>query len=107
MDPLTFIVEKGQMGLAIGKSGQTLKRVEQTLKKTIRLIEFDEDIAQFIRNAIYPLHKLTIIQNDRSILIKGDDTKTKALLIGRERSSLKKLNELVNRHFQIDEIVVQ
>jgi N utilization substance protein A len=105
-DKITFIIEKGNMGLAIGKHGKNLKRVENAIKKTIRAIEFDEDVRQFIKNYAYPLRELEIVENDNIIQIKGKDTKTKALLIGRDKANLKKMINIVNRYFSIQDITV-
>lgn len=105
-DSLLFIVESGKMGLAIGKEGRTLTRLENTFKKPVKLIEYSEDVPQFIRNAVKPLFKFDIEVQEKKIIIKGHDTKTKGLLIGREHANLKRLQELVKRHFDIEDIVV-
>ena len=105
-EKITFVVEKGNMGLAIGKQGKNLKRVESTIKKPIRAIEFDEDIRQFIKNYCYPLKDLEVEQNDKNINIIGKDTKTKALLIGRDRVNLKKMLNIVSRYFEVRDITV-
>ena len=105
-DKLTFIVENGQMGLAIGKQGVHLKRVESALKKNIRVIEFDENIGKFVKHCTYPLKNFTVEEDNGIVKIIGDDTKTKGLLIGRDRANLKKLNLIVSRFFQIKEIIV-
>ena len=94
------------MGLAIGKQGKNLKRVENAIKKPIRVIEFDEDVKQFIKNYAYPLRDLEIEQIDKKINIKGKDTKTKAMLIGRDRVNLKKMINTVSRYFKVEDITV-
>ena len=92
---ILFIIEKGNMGLAIGKGGSNLRRVENALKKSIKAIEYDDNIIQFIKHYVFPLRKMQIEQEGKIIKIKGQDMKTKGLLIGRERSNLRKMNDIV------------
>jgi transcription termination/antitermination protein NusA len=105
-EQILFVVEKGNMGLAIGKGGQNLKRVQNVLNKTIRVIEFDEDIEQFIKNYSYPLRELIVQKENKIIKIRGKDTKTKGLLIGREKTNLKRMINIINRYFDIDDVIV-
>ena len=105
-ETLTIIVEPGKMGLAIGKEGRTLTRLENTFKKQVKLIEYSEDVGQFIRNAVKPLFKFDVEVQEKKVIIKGHDTKTKGLLIGREHANLNRLKELVKRHFDVEDIVV-
>jgi transcription termination/antitermination protein NusA len=105
-EKITFIIDKGSMGLAIGKHAQTLNRIESLLKKPVKMIEFDEDVIEFIRHIVFPINMFEISIEGKIITIKGHDTKTKGILIGRERSNLKKLLRTVKRFFDIDEIKV-
>jgi len=102
----TFIVEKGQMGLAIGRGGSNLKRVERAMKKQVKVIEFDEDITKFIRNYVFPINKIEVKFENKLVEIKGQDTKTRAFLIGRDKSNLKRMISVVKRFFDIDDISV-
>ncbi|MDO8480963.1 MAG: NusA-like transcription termination signal-binding factor [Nanoarchaeota archaeon] len=105
-ETLLFIVEPGKMGLAIGKEGRTLARLENTFKKPVKLVEYAETVEPFIRNIVKPLFKFDVETQEKKVVIKGHDTKTKGLLIGREHANLKKLVELVQRHFDVEDIVV-
>jgi transcription termination/antitermination protein NusA len=105
-DKIIFIIEKGNMGLAIGKHGSNLRRVEGVLKKPLRIIEFDENASQFIKNYTYPINSFEVEQNEKIITLKGRDTKTKAMLIGRDRANLKKMLGIVKRFFDIEDINV-
>lgn len=105
-ETITFIIEAGQMGLAIGKQGKSLKRVEQLLKKPVKLVEFSPEIEQFIRHAVKPLTRFEVAVDGKKVIIKGEDTKTKGLLIGRDRANLNKLLSLLKRYFDVEDIKV-
>ena len=103
---LIFIVQEGEMGKAIGKGGATIKRLENTLKRKIKIVEFSDDVKEFIRHYIFPLKVNEIAQEEETITITGPDTKTKGLLIGRDSKNLNQLLYMVKRYFKISSIKV-
>lgn len=102
---LLFIVEGNEIGKAIGKKGSNIKRLENMLNKRIKVVEFNPDVLQFIKNLLYPLQTSGIENNDDVISIQAD-TKTKSLIIGREQQNLKNLISIVKRFFDIQKIRV-
>lgn len=101
-----FVVAPGQMGKAIGKGGSTIKRIEQEFNKKIRVIEFNENLADFVRNIIAPLTVEEIVQEGNQVIIKDQHKKTKSLLIGRGGKNLILLNRAVQRFFNVEEVKV-
>ena len=76
------------------------------LKKKIKVVEFNSDVLQFIKNLLYPLQTTNIENNDGSVAITGPDTKTKALIIGRDKQNLNNLIAIVKRYFDVKDIKV-
>jgi N utilization substance protein A len=105
-DSILFIVHENEMGRAIGKSGSNIKRAENALKKKLRLVEFSNDILQFVQNLIYPFKAKEIKEEEGIITIYADDTKTRGMLIGRDRHNINSITEIVKRYFDITEIKV-
>ena len=105
-EKLIFIIEENEMGKAIGKNGINIKRMENMLKKKIKLVEFSSDVLQFVKNMIYPVEISDINQEDGILTIHGKDTSSKAMLIGRERQNINHLNGIVKRYFDVKEIEV-
>ena len=94
------------MGKAIGKGGANIKRLESALKKRIKVVEFNGDVLQFVRNFVYPA-EVAEIKNDGGIVtINGKDSNTRAMLIGRNHQSLKQLNDVAKRYFDVKEIKI-
>lgn len=103
---LIFIVEENEIGKAIGKRGSNVKRLESLLNKKIKIVEFSLDVKQFIRNFVMPLEVKDINEENNIITIFGFDTKTKGLLIGRDRKNLENLKDIVGRYFKVEDIRV-
>jgi len=106
-EQLIFIVEENEIGKAIGKKGSNVRRLEDLLKRKIKIVEFNPDIKQFIRNFVMPLQIKEVNEEDNKITITGFDTKTKGLLIGRERKNLENLKSVVKRYFDVEDIRVE
>ena len=103
-EQILFIVNENDMGKAIGKHGSNVKRIENMMKKKIRLVEFNDNIAQFVQNLIYPIKAKEIKEENGIVSIYCDDVKSKGMLIGRDRHNINFVNDVVKRHFGINEI---
>ncbi len=102
---ITFIVEPGYIGKAIGKNGSNIKAVERLIKKKIRLIEFSSDVLQFTKNII-PIKAKDIYMENNVLNISTNGIKDKGLLIGRNRKNLDELKFIVLKYFKIGSIKV-
>jgi len=105
-NPLTFVVEQNYIGRAIGKNGVNVKRLERMFNRKIKILEFNPEVLQFVKNVISPLKGDELSKKDNTIIINVKDNTTKALLIGRESQNLIKTTEIIKRYFEIDDIKI-
>lgn len=105
-DTIYFVVAAGEMGKAVGKGGVNIKKAQEELGKRIKVIEFKENVSDFVRSIIYPLVVETITEENGVVLIKDNNKKTKSLLIGRESRNLQLLNRAVKRFYNVEVKVV-
>ena len=105
-EDVIFVVHENEMGRAIGKQGSNIKRIEGILKKKIRLVESSNDVSQFVQNLIYPIRAKEIKEEDGLVTIYGNDTKTRGMLIGRDKHKINSINDIVKRYFEIKEVKV-
>ena len=105
-DTVYFVVGSGELGKAVGKGGSNIKKVQEELGKKIKVIEFRSNIADFVKNVIYPLKVEQVIEEEGIVKIKESSKKTKSLLIGRGGKNLKLINRAVKRFFNVSEVIV-
>ena len=105
---LMFVVDDASdMGQAIGRAGANIHALEKHLKRKIKIVAFDPELRGFVKNLIYPLHAKEIREEDGVLVIVGPDTKTKGLLIGRERQNLESFKAIIQRYFPIKDMKVE
>ena len=101
-----YVVETGDLGKAVGKGGVNIHRAQESLGKRVKVIEYRDNVIDFVRNIIYPLQVQEVAQEGETIIIKDSSTKTKSLLIGREGKNLKVLNRALKRFFKIEGVKI-
>ena len=110
MDRVIFIVNKGQMGLAIGKGGMTIRQLQNVVAKKVELVEYSDDASDFVRNILN-----SQMVNDVKITQRTDgskqavvlvDAKRKGVVVGKEGRNAEKARLLAKRYFQISSVLI-
>ncbi len=110
MDRVIFILNKGQMGLAIGKGGATIRQLQNVVARKVELVEYSEDASDFVRNMLNPQ-----MVNDVKITQRTDgskqavvlvDAKRKGVVVGKEGRNAEKARLLAKRYFQISNVLI-
>ncbi len=102
---MTFVVEDNLVGKAIGKQASNVRKLEDMLKRKIKILGFNQDPKKFLKNLLYPLQ--VEVEGDDVLIIKAQDSKTKAFAIGRNQSNIKNNLDIMNKYFkEIKEIKV-
>ena len=103
---LIFIVEPSEIGKAIGKGGANVRKIEGLLKHKIKVVAFDQQKAQFLRNFLYPIVNFDILEEADILKIKCGDLKTRGQIIGRNATALRLSEDILRRYFTLEKIVV-
>lgn len=110
MERVIFIVNKGHMGLAIGKGGATIKQLQNVVAKKVELVEYSDNASEFIRNILNSEMVNDIKINQRSDGSKQAvvfvDPKRKGVVVGREGRNAEKARLLAKRYFQISNVLI-
>lgn len=110
MERVIFIVNKGQMGLAIGKGGTTIRQLQNVVAKKVELVEYSDDPSEFIRNILNSDMINEVKMNERvdgtkqAVVIV--DAKKKGVVVGREGRNAEKARLLAKRYFQISNVLI-
>jgi N utilization substance protein A len=107
---LVYVVKQGDMGLAIGKNGESINRVKKAIDKPIELVEFSEDPVIFLKNAFGPVSVSSvniITKNGKRLAYVEVPNKEKGLAIGRSGKNIEKVKMLARRHHSIEDVILQ
>jgi transcription termination/antitermination protein NusA len=107
---LIFIVNKGQMGLAIGKRGATIQNIERVVKKPIEVVEWSDDPAEMVRNALDPSAVQEVRLTDKldgtksiSVIV---DARRKGAVLGRGGKNAEKVRLIAKKYFDINSVQI-
>ena len=110
MDRVIYVVNKGQMGLAIGKGGSTIKQLQNMVARKIELVEFSDEPAEFIRNMLNAdmINDVRISERDDGTkqAVVTVDPRKKGAVVGREGRNAEKARLLAKRYFQISNVLI-
>jgi len=103
-DRIIYVVKKGDMGLAIGKNGDNIRRMQKVLGKRIEMVEEGGSFDEFVRNILRPIAVLKIEEESdtekRRIVIKKKDDL--GIAIGRGGCNAEKVRLLCRRMYNAE-----
>ncbi|MCK4669079.1 NusA-like transcription termination signal-binding factor [Candidatus Bathyarchaeota archaeon] len=107
---VVFIVKEGEIGMAIGKGGRNIHTLEKMTGKKHEIIEYSEEPAQFIRNALKPAAvkevRITERPNGKTIAVVAVNPRDKGIAIGKNGKNAERLRFLAKRYFQIQNVSI-
>ncbi len=101
-DRVIFVVKKGDMGLAIGKNGNSINRVKKSIGKHVEIVEYSEMVDEFVANALQPVSvkKVQVISKDkRKLAFVEVMSKDRGVAIGKNGRNIQKAKVLAQRHY--------
>jgi len=105
-----FVVNVGQVGVAIGRGGKNIRMLERMTGKKHEIIEYSEDPAQFIKNALKPAFvrevRLTERPDGKTIAVVAVNPRDKGVAIGKNGRNAERLRFLAKRYFQIQNVSI-
>ena len=99
-----YVIQQGDMGLAIGKKGENIKRLQNVLGKRIEMVEYDEAPDTFIANIFKPAEVAGIERTPENgpihvLLKKKNDL---GIAIGKGGCNIVKARVLCRRFFGLE-----
>jgi N utilization substance protein A len=107
---IIFVVNKGQMGLAIGKEGASVKKVERAVRRPVEVVEWSDDPSEMIRNALGARFIDEVRVTERLDGTKGVvvvvDARKKGAVLGLGGKNAEKVRLLAKRYFDITNVQI-
>ena len=107
---IIFAVKKGEIGLAIGRKGEKIKRFKKLTNKQIEVFEYYDSPLKFIRKAVKPAKIREIKMVDRvdggQIAMVRVEPRDKGIAIGKNGKNIKMIRFLAKRYFNTQNIVI-
>ncbi|MEM1525029.1 MAG: NusA-like transcription termination signal-binding factor [Nitrososphaerales archaeon] len=108
MNRVIFVINKGEMGLAIGRNGVIIKNLQKLVGKSVDLVEFSDDPKELIRNSLNNRYitdiRLTERVDGSKIAVVVVDQKGKSAVIGKGGRNAEKARLLAKRYFNISNV---
>jgi len=105
-----FIVNQGQVGVAIGRGGRNIHTLERMTGKKHEIIEYSEDPQQFIKNALKPAAvrevRITERMDGKKMAVVTVNPKDKGVAIGKNGKNAERLRFLAKRYFDIQNVSI-
>jgi transcription termination/antitermination protein NusA len=104
---LIFVINPGEMGLAIGKSGASIKKASDVMGKKIEVVEYSTNPEQFLKNCFLPAQVTCIDFEDQDdgqvahIEVRDED---RGIAIGKEGKNIFKAKKLAQRQHNITDV---
>lgn len=102
-DVIYFLVEPGDAYKAIGKGGETIKKVEELVGKRIHILEWAEKKEDFVKNLVQGMKTIEIKENTAIVTV---DSKMRSAVIGKGGANIKVLRELLERNSELKDLKV-
>lgn len=106
---LTFVVRQGDIGLAIGKRGGRIQKAKQMIGKGIEVVEYSDDPAEFVKNALAParIRGVNIVEREgKKVALVSVEEADKGLAVGRGGQNIERARALALRHHGIHDILL-
>ncbi len=102
-----FVINPGEMGLAIGKKGASIKKASEVIGKKIEVVEYNPNPEQFLRNCFLPAQVTGIefetVDGEQIAHIEVRD-EDRGIAIGKEGKNIFKAKKLAQRQHNIADV---
>jgi len=94
-----FVTDKGLAGRAVGKKGENIKNLRNSLKKQIKIFEYGDSAEELVKNFLFPLKLQECTLEDSKLAIKFTKASDRRYLLGNQQEKLKQLKEVLKRFY--------
>ncbi|ARM75835.1 NusA-like transcription termination signal-binding factor [Acidianus manzaensis] len=106
---IIFLVNPQNMGVAIGKSGDNVKKLRKILGKDVEIVAYSDNLEDLVKNLMAPakVKSVRVVDNDskKSVYITVD-AQDKGLAIGKSGKNVLRAKLILKRYMDIDSVII-
>lgn len=108
-DEAYFIVPEGKAGMAIGKGGKVVQKVQDRLGKEVKIYEYSENLGKFISNVVPSnLRGVDISEeNEKKTVEISVPQESKGRVVGKNGEKIDTIREILKRTHNVDKVTVR
>ena len=101
---IIYLIMKGDMGLAIGKKGENIRRMQSVLGKRIEMVEYAEDLNEFIANIFRPVEitRVEKASDSNTIIVSIQKKSDLGTAIGKKGANIEKARLLMRKFWGVE-----
>lgn len=104
-----FVINPGEMGLAIGKSGASIKKAMEVMGRRIEVVEYAQNPEQFIKNCFLPAKVISVVfsgEGEKQVAQVEVREEDRGLAIGKDGKNIFKAKKLAQRQHNIADVLL-
>jgi len=105
---ISFLIKKKELGKAIGKDATAVKKLREKLKLNVELLEYSENVEEFIKKALYnvKVKEVKVLERDgKKIAQITLEAGEKRKLLSK-MSKVKRIKALAQRNYSVEDIKI-
>ncbi|ABN57704.1 MULTISPECIES: NusA-like transcription termination signal-binding factor [Methanoculleus] len=101
-DRIVYLIKEGDMGLAIGRKGSNIRKMQRVLGKRIEMVEYSPQIEQFAKNVFKPADVVGVAKGDNGKLAVYINQNDLGIAIGKGGCTIEKARLFLARYFDTE-----
>jgi N utilization substance protein A len=103
-DRIIYVIKAGDMGYAIGKKGENIRRLQKVLGRKVEMVENAEKLEDFLANIFKPakILRIEIDEETKKINTYVGNRSEVGIAIGKAGCTIEKARTLVRRFFGLE-----
>lgn len=103
-----FVVPDDKVGMAVGKGGSTIQRVQDNLGMDVRVYGYTEDITEFVENLVpADVNDVRVEEeNGETVAIIEVDRNQRSRVVGRGGKTIDLVKRFLKKEFDVDDVRV-
>ena len=108
-DEVYFIVPEGKAGMAIGKGGKIVKKIQNKIGKDVKIYEYSDNLGKFLNNLVPTDLRGVDIEDEGEekkveISVSSDN---KGRVVGKNGNKIDSIRDILQRTHGVDEVKVE